>query len=91
MRRTGKLTRMNPKMEHSFSVELNSKDHVKLIALDNDQNKTLIEGFLGELIELNFVEGVLLEVKGINGIFRIDLNDEDLKKLQEHKEKEGNK
>jgi len=80
---------MNSKMEHSFSVELNSKDHVKLVALDDDQNKTLIEGFLGELIELNFVEGALLEIKGSNGIFRIDLNNEDLKKLSQHKKKEG--
>jgi len=70
-------------------VELNSKDHVKLVALDDDQNKTLIEGFLGELIELNFVEGALLEIKGSNGIFRIDLNNEDLKKLSQHKKKEG--
>jgi len=82
---------MNSKMEHSFSVELNSKDHVKLVALDDDQNKTLIEGFLGELIELNFVEGALLEIKGSNGIFRIDLNNEDLKKLSQHKKKEGSK
>lgn len=70
-------------------MELNSKDHVKLVALDDDQNKTLIEGFLGELIELNFVEGALLEIKGSNGIFRIDLNNEDLKKLSQHKKKEG--
>lgn len=82
---------MNSKMEHSFSVELNSKDHVKLVALDNDKNKTLIEGFLGELVELNFVEGALLEIKGINGIFRIDLNAEDLSKLPQHQNKEGNK
>lgn len=82
---------MNLKMGHSFSIELNSKDHVKLVNLDNDKNKTLIEGFLGELVELNFVEGALLEIKGINGIFRIDLNAEDLEKLSQHKNKEENK
>jgi hypothetical protein len=82
---------MNSKMEHSFSVELNFKDHVKLVALDNDKNKTLIEGFLGELVELNFVEGALLEIKGINGIFRIDLNADDLNKLPQHQNKEENK
>jgi hypothetical protein len=82
---------MKPKMEHSFSVELNSKDHVRLVTLDNDRNKTVIEGFLGELLELNFAEGVLLEIKGSNGTFRIDLNDEDLKKLLQHKNKKGTK
>lgn len=82
---------MNLKMGHSFSIELNSKDHVKLVNLDNDKNKTLIEGFLGKLVELNFVEGALLEIKGINGIFRIDLNAEDLEKLSQHKNKEENK
>lgn len=74
--------------EHSFSVELNSKDHVRLVSLDNDRNKTLIEGFLGELLELNFVESALLEIKGSNGTLRIDLNEEDLKKLFQHKQKE---
>lgn len=74
--------------EHSFSVELNSKDHVRLVSLDNDRNETLIEGFLGELLELNFVEGALLEIKGSNGTLRIDLNDSDLKKLFQHKQKE---
>ena len=81
---------MNSKMDHSFSIELNSKDHVKLVTLDNDKNKTLIEGFLGELVDINFVEGALLEIKGINGIFRIDLNAEDLKKLPQHKNKGEN-
>ncbi|TRO47703.1 hypothetical protein E2P60_02580 [Candidatus Bathyarchaeota archaeon] len=75
-------------LEHSFSVELNSKDHVRLVALDTDRNKTLIEGFLGELIALDFVEDILLEIKGKNGTLRIDLDSEDLKKLSHHKNKE---
>lgn len=77
---------MNRKMmEHSFSVELNSKNNVKLITLGNDKNKTIIEGFLGELLSLNFVENVLFEIKGSNGTMRIDLSSEDLKKLPHHK------
>lgn len=76
------------KLDHSFSVELNSKDHVSLVALDTDRNKTLIEGFLGELIELNFVENALLEIKGKNGTLRIDLDSEDLKKISHQRKKE---
>ena len=80
---------MNGKMmEHSFSVELNSKSHVRLVTLDNDRNKTVIEGFLGELLSLNFVENVLLEIKGSNGTLRIDMSSEDLKKLLQHTNKE---
>lgn len=76
-------------MDHSFSVELNSKDHVRLVNLDTDKNKTMIEGFLGELIYLDFVENVLLEIKGSNGTLRIDLSSEDLKNLPHHKNKEA--
>ena len=80
---------MNGKMaDHSFSVELNSKNNVKLVALDTDKNKTVIEGFLGELLSLDFVEDALLEIKGKNGTLRIDLDSDDLKKLSHHKNKE---
>ncbi len=41
----------------------------------------LIEGFLGELTELGLIEDVMLEIKGSNGILRMDLNEEELKKL----------
>jgi len=77
---------MNRKMlEHSFSVELNSRDHVRLVALDTDRKQTLIEGILGELMALDFIEDALLEIKGKNGTLRIDLDSEDLKKISHHK------
>ncbi len=62
--------------EHSFTVEMNSKDHVKLMTLDT--NVTLIEGSLGELLELNFVEDVFLEIKGSYGTLRVDLEERQL-------------
>jgi len=69
-------------VEHMFSIELKSKEHVKLVAMANDaEEKVLIEGFLGELEELSFIEGVMLEIKGINGILRMDLREEELRKL----------
>ena len=65
-----------------FSIELKSKEYVKLVAISNDSfDKVLIEGFLGKLEELNFIEGVMLEIKGANGILRMDLREEDLRKL----------
>lgn len=72
----------NKAEEHAFSVELKSKEYIKLVTLANDsRNKVLIEGFLGELMELNFIEGIMLEIKGTNGTLRIDLRKEELKKL----------
>jgi len=67
---------------HMFSIELKSKDFVKSLVLPNDiEDKVLIEGFLGELKELGVSEGLMLEIKGINGVLRMDLEEEELRKL----------
>lgn len=61
--------------EHVFSVELKSKQHLKSIQLGNGkQDQVFIEGFLGELRELKFVEESMLEIKGANGILRLDVS-----------------
>ncbi len=71
---------MNKKTsEHTFTVEMTSDDHLKLVTLDT--SLTLIEGSLGELLELNFVEGVFLEVKGVHGTLRVDLTEDELRPL----------
>jgi len=71
----------------SFSVELNSKNHVKNICLaERFGERVLIEGVLGNLEELGMIEGALLEIKGSNGVIRIDLNEEELRSLFKKKE-----
>lgn len=60
------------KDEHSFSVQLKSKDYVKNISLNNE-TEILFEGYLGELESLGHIEGALIEFKGCNGILRVDL------------------
>ena len=68
--------------KHAFSVELKSKEYMKRVAIpDEAGDNVLIEGFLGELEEIGLVEGVMLEVKGANGILRMDLNEEELNTL----------
>ena len=68
--------------EHAFSIELRSKEYVKHVAMSNDaEDKVLIEGFLGELEEFSFIEGAMLEIKGINGTLRMDLKEEELRNL----------
>jgi hypothetical protein len=67
---------------HMFSVELTSKNFVKRLAIPSDSDdKVLIEGFLGELKEIGITEGIILEIQGTNGILRIDLTEEELRKL----------
>ena len=69
-------------MEHSFSIEMKSKNHVRHISVSNDSQKhVFFKGFLGELLELSMIEGAVLEVKGVNGTLRMDLSEEELRNL----------
>jgi hypothetical protein len=76
---------MNPNSEnHAFSVELNNKDNLKSLALSNSVNsKIVIEGLLGKLLSFSFIENAMLEIKGANGTFRIDLYPQDICKIQQ--------
>ena len=73
-------------MEHSFSVEMKSKRHVKHMSVSNESHdRVLFEGTLGKLLELSLIEGAVLEVRGAHGTLRIDLSEEELRKLLAHK------
>ena len=73
---------MRKEGNHAFSIELKSKEYLKNIVISNRTGETvLVEGFLGELEELSFVEGAMLELRGSNGILRIDLKEDELAKL----------
>lgn len=77
-------SRLKKDGEHMFSIELESKKYLKRIALPNDvEDSILIEGFLGKLETVNIIEDVMLEIKGTNGILRMDLKEEALKKLRQ--------
>lgn len=39
----------------------------------------MIEGFLGELDEMELIEDIMLKVRGTDGVLRIDLTREELK------------
>ena len=70
------------KMEHAFSIEMKPKKHVKHISLsDEPYEHVLFEGALGELEELSMVKSAVLEVRGANGILRIDLSGDELRKM----------
>ncbi len=73
--------------ERVFSVELKSKNSLKNVTLTNgSSDSVLIEGTIGELLQASFAEGVVLEVVGKNGVLRLDLGVDDIKKTSEQKQ-----
>jgi hypothetical protein len=68
--------------KHTFSIELKSKEYLKLVAMPNGaKDNVLIEGFLGDLEVVDLVEGAMLEIQGTNGTFKMDLKEEELNTL----------
>ena len=47
----------------------------------NDDKEVLFEGYLGKLESLGLIEEAVLEIKGVNGVLRIDLTQNQLVKL----------
>ena len=68
------------KENHSFSVQLKGKDHVKCVSLA-DNTEVLIEGYLGELESLGIIEEAVIEIKGSKGVLRVDLTRSQLMQL----------
>jgi hypothetical protein len=65
-----------------FSVEMQSKKYVRSISIsDEARDRVLFEGDLGELRELTLSEGDVLEFIGVNGILRIGITEEQLRKI----------
>ena len=71
-----------------FSVEIESKKHLTNVLISNNsRERVLIEGFLGEFSEIEMIENALVQFKGANGVLRIDIcKDELRKKLSAKKE-----
>ena len=65
-----------------LSVEMKQRKHVKNIMLSEEgRDHVLFEGNLGQLLELSMVDQRVLEVKGVNGVLRIDLALEELEEM----------
>ncbi len=64
-----------------FTVELKSKGALKSASLGNGtQEGVLIEGTLGTLTSAGFLDGVVLEVVGTEGVLRLDLRSQEIRK-----------
>jgi len=68
-------------MDKGFSVELYDKRYVKSISLSNESHdRVLIDGVLGQLSSVNIIEDAVLEFNGKNGVIRIDVDPDLLRK-----------
>ena len=65
--------------ERFFSIELNSKRHVKNVTLNDGPESVLIEGTIGQLHSAAFTDGLVLEVVGDKGVLRINLTQDEIK------------
>lgn len=67
-------------MGRNFSIQMNSKKNLDKIIVNNDQQGILIEGDLGEFIDLSLLEDKLLEVQFSHGVLRFEINKSELLK-----------
>lgn len=75
------MQRKTSSKERVFSIELKSKRNLKNITLTNgSSDSVLVEGTIGELVQATFAEGIILEVVGKDGILRVDLGEDEIKK-----------
>jgi hypothetical protein len=80
---------MDGEDNHSFSVELKSKKYVTSVSLSNKGREgVLLEGVLGELEEIGMLEDAILYINGSHGTLRVDLTEEELRKMLAKKKKE---
>lgn len=71
------ISRSNGHM-HAFSLELKSTDYLKGLAISRKAHESfLFEGFLGELVSICFVEGVMLKIEATHGTFSIELTEDE--------------
>ena len=67
--------------EHSFSVEMRSKDDVKTLSfMEKENGNFFFEGFLGKLKNISMVDDVMLEIEGKNGIIKLDITFHEIEK-----------
>ena len=64
---------------HSFSIVMASKSYIDTISMSSEPHgEIMFEGELGEIVKIEFIEGIILEITGGNGVFRIDLTEKEL-------------
>ena len=66
------MGKANTMKGHSFSIEMLSRNSINNLSINGGST---IEGDLGENISYEIIEGIMLQISGENGVFRIDLQE----------------
>jgi len=61
-----------------FTIELTSGKDLKRVTIPNGSQHLLMEGTIGALKQVEFVEDAVLELVGTGGVIRVDLSRDDL-------------
>ena len=63
-----------------FSIDLVSKEHLDIVSIiDKGSKGVTIEGSLGTLQKIEFIDGSVLVIMCENGVLRLDLSLDDIK------------
>ena len=60
--------------DHAFYVEAD------IVKLNDVKNRLLVEGYLGEITEISYVDGLLV-IKGLEGNLKINLKEKEIQKI----------
>ncbi len=67
-------------MRHSFSVQMSSTESISGLVINRKKDRLFIEGELGKVEEVEYIEGRVLTITGENGVLRVDICKETLQK-----------
>ena len=68
-------------IERGVSVEMKRREHVKSMMFSDSGYSVLFEGNLGRILDLSMADHSVLELRGENGILRVDLSLNELEEL----------
>lgn len=68
-------------IERGVSVEMKRREHVKSMMFSESGYSVLFEGNLGRILDLSMADHSVLELRGENGILRVDLSLDELEDL----------
>jgi hypothetical protein len=66
------MVKANTTKGHSFSIEMPSRKGIDNLSINGGST---IEGDLGDNISFEIIEGIILQISGENGAFRLDLRE----------------
>ncbi|MFW9919349.1 MAG: hypothetical protein ACFFED_07105 [Candidatus Thorarchaeota archaeon] len=70
------------KRVHSFSIELKERDALHQLEISIDGSSSIfLEGYLGEIERIAILDGLVLEIRGAQGILRLDITEAKIKEI----------